>query len=351
MSEAPKRLDSIRRTARFGRWLAVVGLASAAIGGFYLASWAEVDSFLRTLLMIGVAAVVFLVAAAFIFAWDLIDLLLKVEANSFRSYDILRDMHATMASHDRQLQSIAENAPLSDVARSIKHREYERNALRLAINEEIIRGDHEAAYALLEQLEQRHGYRNEADRLRRDVDQSRDRERNEKLQEAVQHVEDLIGHLQWDRARREMDRLLAEHRNDSAVAELPRLFARRRNEHKRRLLKEWDESVQRNEVDRGLAILKELDQFLTANEAAALEESARGVFRARLHNLGVQFSLAVTEQNWKGALEAGQQIIDEFPNTRMAREVREHMVVLSRRASENGGMEPSGIPLEAASQG
>ena len=52
-------------------------------------------------------------------------------------------------------------------------------------------------------------------------------------------------------------------------------------------------------------------------------ESARGVFRAKLHNLGVQFAIRVTDQNWSEALVIGEQIMDEYPNTRMAQEVQE----------------------------
>jgi len=104
-------------------------------------------------------------------------------------------------------------------------------------------------------------------------------------------------------------------------------------------------SVQRNEVDRGIALLRQLDQYLTPNEAAALEESARGVFRAKLHNLGVQFSLAVTEHNWRDAIDAGKQIIDEFPNTRMAREVNERMHVLTKRAEGEAVGEPEPAEL------
>jgi hypothetical protein len=352
MAETSNRLSNVRNAARAARFLALAGLVALAVGGGYLAYGVAVDAPVSRLAALSVLAGLLLAGAALVYAWVMIDLLLKLEANSFRTYDVLRDMHATLQSHDRLLQVVAENAPLSDVGRSIKHREHERDALRLAINEEIIRGDHEAAYALVEQLEHRHGYRNEAIRLRREVDLSRDREQNEQIQAAISHIETLINQLQWDRARQDIDRLVAQAPNNAAVAELPRLFARRRNEHKRRLLKEWDESVQRNEVDRGIAILKELDQFLTSNEAAALEESARGIFRAKLHNLGVQFSLAVTEHNWAGALEAGRQIIAEFPNTRMAREVQEHMQVLSRRAAGEDGPLPSAPAVSmAASEG
>jgi hypothetical protein len=280
--------------------------------------------------------------AAVLFIWGLVDLLLKVEANTFRMYDVLRDLQGHLAEHTRQLSAIAESTELSDMARSITHRVKERNALRLAINEEIIKGDYEAAFALVEQLAERHGYRNEAARLREEVQMSRQRELTDMVHEAVQRVSAHLDAQHWDAARRDMDRLLAEYPNSAEVRELPRVFARKRDEQKRRLLKDWDESVQRNDVDRGIAILKELDAYLTPNEAAALEESARGVFRAKLHNMGVQFSLAVTESNWRDALEVGRHIVEEFPNSRMAQEVKERLHVLTKRAQEMP-LEPAGV--------
>ncbi|MFQ6048402.1 MAG: hypothetical protein ACE5K7_03450, partial [Phycisphaerae bacterium] len=113
-----------------------------------------------------------------------------------------------------------------------------------------------------------------------------------------------------------------------------------RQQHKRRLLHEWNEAVQRNDIDRSIEILKQLDQYLTPSEGAALEESARGVFRAKLQNMGVQFSLAVTDKRWSEAIEIGEQIVQEFPNSLMAKEVTASMDALRRRA----GMVPSGGP-------
>jgi len=278
--------------------------------------------------------------AAALFLWSVVDLVLKIEASTFRMYDVIREVHAHVNEQTKALSAISENAQLSDMARSITHRVKERNALRLAINEELIKGDYEAAYALVEQLAQRHGYKNEASRLREEVEMTREREEYEKVHEAAERVRKRLSEQNWDAARRDMDRLLAAHPNSTEVRELPKAFARARDEHKRRLLKDWDESVQRNDVDHGIAVLKELDQYLTPNEAAALEESARGVFRAKLHNMGVQFSLAVTENNWREALNVGRHIVEEFPNSRMAQEVRERLHVLAKRAQE--------MPLEAA---
>jgi hypothetical protein len=341
MSEGPQRFEHVRQPVRWARMLAIVGVVALLVVAAYLLIvdpdllGSEFGRELRqNLVAVTLLGVAFILGAALIFIWGLVDVALKVEANTFRAHDVLRDIHAVLEEYRAHLRVLADNAELSDAARAIIHRSKERTALRLAINEEIVRGDWEAAYALVELLESRHGYKYEAARLRAEVDQSRERLLNAELHEAVERVRaDMAAH-NWDRARREMDRLVAEQPDSASVRELPAMFAKLRGEHKRRLLKEWDESVQRNELDRGIAILRELDQYLTPNEAAALEESARGVFRAKLHNLGVQFSLAVTDHEWKTALNTAKQIIAEFPNSRMAREVKERIHFLTARNAE-----------------
>ena len=104
--------------------------------------------------------------------------------------------------------------------------------------------------------------------------------------------------------------------------------------HKGELLQAYGEAVRKKDVDRSIELLKRLDQYLTPQEAAALEESARGVFRAKLHNLGVQFAICVTDQRWDEAIASGEEIIREYPNSRMCHEVRQKMPQLQTRAAE-----------------
>ena len=101
-------------------------------------------------------------------------------------------------------------------------------------------------------------------------------------------------------------------------------------EHKKLLLSTWDEAVKRQTTDRSLEILRELDLYLTPNEGLALQEAARDVFRNKLHNLGVQFSLAVSGKQWGKAIETGLQIIHDFPNSKMAEEIRGKMNILKQ---------------------
>ncbi len=343
MSDKPQRFPHVRRRVQMACLTGLVGIVTGAglLVYLLLADPGSLESATgfghwRPMLAMAVGAAGLLLIAVGILLWGAVDVALKIEANSYRTYDALRDIHHGQEEIRPLLRVIAENSQLSDAGRAITHRGRERTALRLAINEEIIKGDWEAAYALVDQLASRHGYKNEAARLREEVDRSREQARKEQLHESVERVRSQMHSHDWDRARRDMDRLLAEHPENAEVRALPQLFARLRSEHKRRLLKEWDESVQRNEVDRGIAILSELDQFLTPSEAAALQESARGVFRAKLHNLGVQFSLAVADHDWKAAVAAGREIMQEFPNSRMAAEVKERISVLMARAEEAG---------------
>lgn len=109
-----------------------------------------------------------------------------------------------------------------------------------------------------------------------------------------------------------------------------RLFDKK-EEHKGTLLAAWDDAVRHQETDRSLEVLKELDLYLTPNEALALQEAAKDIFRTKLHNLGMRFSIAVTEKKWAEALEVGEQIISDFPNSKMSEEIRGKIDILRQK--------------------
>lgn len=322
--------------ARFGRILTLIKVLRilvpiwAALGviAFLLAHrdaglWSQIEAVGRGLVVVLFAEIMLGMAAV----------LLKLESSVFRVHDLLMDLRDHATRQTRQIDLIAEQSRLSDLARSIASREQERDLIRRAANEALIGGDLESVHFYADQLEQRHGYRQEAARMRGEAETHVKDVQERFTQDTVTRVDQMLRTGEWERARAEIDRLIKAQPNNAEIQHLPELFAERRNDHKRRLLKQWDEAVQRNDIDRGISLLRELDPFLSPNEAAALEESARGVFRAKLHNLGVQFSIAVTDRNWAAALHVGEQINSEFPNSRMAAEVREHLETLRQRAA------------------
>jgi outer membrane protein assembly factor BamD (BamD/ComL family) len=44
----------------------------------------------------------------------------------------------------------------------------------------------------------------------------------------------------------------------------------------------------------------------------------------------MQFSIAVSERRWDEALDIGQQIVNDFPNSKMAGEIRAKLDVLKQ---------------------
>ena len=108
----------------------------------------------------------------------------------------------------------------------------------------------------------------------------------------------------------------------------------KRVEYKDRLLAEWNQAVEHEQIDEGIELLQKLDEYLSPAEAAQMRESAKGLFQAKLESLGAIFGVAVSEQKWNRALAIGQELINEFPNSRMAEEVKGKLDILQQRAQE-----------------
>jgi hypothetical protein len=136
----------------------------------------------------------------------------------------------------------------------------------------------------------------------------------------------------WDRAQTEIDRLLHALPDNARALSLIDRMKVLKAQHKRELRAAWDEAVRRNDTDLAIDILKGLDQYLSPAEAQELQDSARNVFKEKLLQMGVQFRFAVTEKRWNDALSIGLELVREFPNARMAGEVREALDTLRERA-------------------
>ena len=185
----------------------------------------------------------------------------------------------------------------------------------------------------MEELEQRFGCRRRVQELRDEMAKLQQATRQEKLDAAIEHISSLWMIHRYDDALSEAGALARLYPDEPRVQNLSAETEDRRQAHKQQLLSRLDKLLEVNDVDQGVEVLKLLDGFLTPTEAAALQESARGVFRAKLQKLGVQFSLFVSERKWSQALRVGRAIIGEFPNSRMAQEVREKLEVLEQRAA------------------
>ena len=315
------------------RWLQNLTCVTAIVGSVILIGLGIVkyatSGQIAGVWMIVVGGFVLFIA---IMLMTLTPLLLKVESTCARQLSELRDLNEALVRQVGLLESVAENTRISDAAKALAHRDQELDALRTAIRDDVRNEKWELALNLIDEMERRFGYKEEADRLRDEVDEARNTAIQAKLQEAIEMIESHFQSHQWDRAQGEIDRLLNALPDDAMVLGLQDRMKVLMEEHKQELKLAWEEAVRRSDTDLAIDILKELDQYLSPAEAQVLQSSARDVFKEKLLQRGVQFRFAVTEKRWSDALTIGLELIRESPNTRMANEVREVLDTLRERA-------------------
>lgn len=247
--------------------------------------------------------------------------------------DKLDDFTKTLSSITAELAEISQSTRLSESAKAIAFRDTERSSLQEAVALKLQRQDFEAAYEMIDEIAERREYRDLAERLRTQAQQLQGAAREDRLRQFVRQIEGLLEVHHWSKASLQIEGLIKAFPNSDAARALRQKLFVAKGKHKKTLLSAWDESVKEQDTDRGLEILKQLDIYLTPNEALALQEAAKDIFKSKLHNLGVQFSLAVSDRNWDDALKVGQQIIEDFPNSRMSGEIREKLSVLKQNVA------------------
>jgi len=146
-------------------------------------------------------------------------------------------------------------------------------------------------------------------------------------------LDELIRGARWAEAFAEAARIQRLYPESHRVEGLRERVDESRQRYRKHLERSFLVSAQREKIDEAMAILKELDQYLTPSEAEPFQEVARGVIGKSRENLGVRFKLMVQDHQWGDAVEVGERIIGEFPNTRMAQEVRELLPMLREKAA------------------
>jgi len=260
-------------------------------------------------------------------------------------------LHRTIEKMDQILESLGRQQTLllkisqavrvSDRAKEIIFRDSEQIELGEAVLSKVHQHDFEAAEAMLNEMAKEPRYQELEARLRQMAAKYRKATEEGRINQIISHINELMDRHLWAQAAAQIENLLTLFSFSEKARQMPAKLQEKKNEYKRKLLAEWDKAVKNKETDRSLEILKELDAYLTPAEALALQESASTVFKTKLHNLGVEFQMAVTEKNWEAALQAGRKIVNQFPNSRMAAEIRSKMDVLQELAHQSASANPT----------
>lgn len=254
-------------------------------------------------------------------------------ATGARTEQELHEIRAQVRQLVRAIESLQETMVLSDDARRVLNRGRERSMLRAAIEEDIKNEDWDAAMVLIRELAERFGYRADAEEFRQKVETARFSTMDRRVGEALRGLEGMMARAAWDEANAEALRIQRVFPDSPKVEGLRHRVAAARDRHKIDLERRFLEAAQQERVDEAMGLLHELDQYLTEHEGERFREVARGVIGKARENLGAGFKLAIQDRAWDRAAEIGGKIIEEFPNSRIAQEVRELIDTIRERGA------------------
>ena len=334
--ENTAKFEWVVKTAKIALLITLILAGAAVVAAAVMAvvTAIQAGSFSAATPYLSMIVGIVLAAAWLPVAYGIVRVVVANEQSVFDAAGHLADVETLMADQKGAINTLIELGKLSDQAKSLVYHEVEVEAFREAIHGNLIRQDYRSAEMLVDSIESKLGYADEAARLRKEVQEGRQATVEEKIDLAVRRVMAIVSRFDWPRAHRETRRLLNLFPDNPKIVSLPDRIEQGRLRRKGQLLQAYGEATRKNDVDASIQMLTQLDRYLTPPEAGALRESARGVFKAKLHNLGVQFAIRVTEQQWAEAVAVGEEIVRSYPNSRMAQEVRAKLSLLRSKAAQ-----------------
>lgn len=309
-------------------WLFLVALAmgvAALAGGLVLAirhgEWA--------LFSAGAVSVVLVLAL-----WALAS---QTASGGTRTDDLLEQFNSAFMERMEQfsvmLNVISEQQLLSDRGKAVAFREKDREALRRAIREEMAGQHWDAALLLVADMEAAFGYREEAEQLRAEISQHREEAVRRLIIESRTRIDRDCGSEKWEEAMAEAQRLEQLYPGHELTAKLTQEVTDRRNAFKHRLLDGFNDAIARKDDEAAMTILQQLDLYLTPEEAQQIQGSARGFLKARIEGYREKYATCFREGRWRDAIRIGEDILANFPTSKLAQEVRDMMETLRSRAA------------------
>jgi hypothetical protein len=234
---------------------------------------------------------------------------------------------------EQLLAAVQERQLISDAAKRINARHSDCALLDRAIQEDIASGDLESAILLTHDLAQSFGKKHDSEDYREKIIAASAAEYQQRISQAISSFEQMLAEQQWEFAKAKAAKLQRLYPEAAQVHDLPARVERMWAQHKQDLERQFLVAAQCDDVELATRLLKDLDNYLTEAEAAPFVEVARGVFHKKKENLGVQFKMAVHDRDWIMAVQIGEQLTREFPNSRMAAEILGMIDSLRERAA------------------
>ena len=109
----------------------------------------------------------------------------------------LTPVYERLEQYSVMLNEISDQQLLSEQAKSVAYREKDREALRRAIQEDLVKRDWEAALVLVDEMDNRFGYKQEAEQIRGEINQKFADHIRRQVQAGVAIIDRHMSNQQW----------------------------------------------------------------------------------------------------------------------------------------------------------
>ena len=242
---------------------------------------------------------------------------------------------ASSEGNATKLDAILEAMQMSENAKRILFRDRELELIRKTIQDDFESGDFHAALVLCDQMANVFGAVEEAEAMRTRVQEIIHQHHEERIREEMEQLSTLLDSHQWVEAYQYAAKMRRLYPESPLLHDLEQRIAGVRTEYGHQLEDRFLQAAQNEDIENAMALLRELDGYLTPEEARRIRDTATSVITTYRENLGARFKMAVNDHRWRDANGFGEEIIRQFPNTKMAIEVNEMLETIQVRAVED----------------
>jgi hypothetical protein len=234
-----------------------------------------------------------------------------------------------------KLDGILEAVQMTENAKRVLFRDRELGILRDTVQEDIARGEFHSALVLCDQMATIFGAVEEAEVLRTKVQSIIHEFHDARISEEIGKLEKLLVAHRWVEAYQDAARLRRLFPESPRLHAIEQRIADFRMQYRHELESRFLQAAQVEDVEKAMKLLRELDGYLTPDEARRFRDTATEVITQYRDSLGARFKMAVSDHRWQEAIEFGEVIIQQFPNTKMAEEVQAMLETIRTRAVED----------------
>ena len=239
------------------------------------------------------------------------------------------------SSEAGKLDAILEAVQMSENAKRVLFRDRELSVLRNTVQEDIERGEFHSALVVCDQMATVFGAVEESEVLRTKVQTIIHNFHDARICEEVEKLENMLADRKWVEAYQDAARLRRLFPESPQLHGLEQRISDVRIHYRHDLKARFLEAASCENVEQAMKLLRELDGYLTPDEARKFRDTATDVITKYKDTLGARFKMAVSDRRWEEAIEFGEVITQQFPNTKMAEEVQTMLETIRVRAGED----------------